>query len=106
MLSPSVMIWLPAATGRSLGCWGGMTAGQRTWVMAHLSYATRPRVIAGRRLVLTWLQRAREVAACEAEWDGRPGDHDVGYTAMREDDEHLLAAAQRIGIGLVTVTLS
>jgi len=53
------------------GLLGGMTARQRAWVMSHLSDATRPRDVAGRRLVLTWLQHAGEVEACEAEWDLR-----------------------------------
>jgi hypothetical protein len=50
---------------------GGMTTKQRKWVESHLSYAARPRDVAGRRLVLTWLQRRRDVETCEAEWNAR-----------------------------------
>lgn len=70
------------------GVLGGMTARQRTWVMSHLSYATRPRDLAGRRLVLTWLQHAGEVAACEAQWDRRlrPAELRVRATERRLHD--------------------
>ncbi|MBO0732007.1 MAG: hypothetical protein J2P57_22295 [Acidimicrobiaceae bacterium] len=50
---------------------GGMTARQQSWVQSHLSFANRPRDLAGRRLVLMWLQRHEDLEACQALWAPR-----------------------------------
>lgn len=77
---------------------GGMTARPRTWVKAHLSYAARPRNLAGRRLVLTWLQRAREVEACEAEWDGRLQPAELRVRAAERRLRDLAGQGSRRGV--------